>query len=153
MKSKLDLKQQLYQRCADLIDLKLSKIHTQIQEIQLALSSETKSSAGDKHETGRAMMQLEREKVGQQLAETEKLKALLAQIPIKQTHETIGLGSLVKTSDRNYFIAVSLGMIEVGGQHFFAISPNTPIGLLLRGQTKGAEIIFRDQRFKIEEVF
>ncbi len=39
-----------------------------------ALFSETKSSAGDKHETGRAMLQLEMEKTSQQLAVINQMK-------------------------------------------------------------------------------
>ena len=40
-----------------------------MKEIKEALFEEIKSSVGDKHETGRAMLQLEREKVGNQFYE------------------------------------------------------------------------------------
>ena len=53
--------------------------HT-MQSNQEALDSESKSSAGDKHETGRAMLQLEMEKAGQQLQEVEKMKLILEKI-------------------------------------------------------------------------
>ena len=41
-----------------------------ILDAQNGLQSESKSSAGDKHETGRAMLQLEAEKLGKQLQES-----------------------------------------------------------------------------------
>ena len=153
MKSNLHHKQQLYLLCVDFVEERLSNIQNQIKEIQESLSSETKSSAGDKHETGRAMLQLEREKSGQQLAEVEKLKEALSKIDVKKTSKTIGLGSVVFTTQANYFIAISAGQLEVESNQFFAISPNTPIGLLLMGKMLGDEVTFREQLFLIEGVF
>lgn len=153
MKSNVQLKRQLYQKCDEFVNERLSNIHNQIKEIQESLTSETKSSAGDKHETGRAMLQLEREKSGQQLAETEKLKENLSKIDVSKSSGSIGLGSVVFTSNANYFIAISIGQIEVEGTNFFAISLNTPIGLLLMGKTVGDTVVFRDQKFVVETVF
>jgi len=69
MKPSLEIKQQLFNKCLDAIDSRFQTIQNTISEIQESLTSETKSSAGDKHETGRAMLQLEREKAGNQLSE------------------------------------------------------------------------------------
>lgn len=152
MKCNLELKQLLYKKCADFVEERLSKIQKQIKEIQESLTSETKSSAGDKHETGRAMLQLEREKAGQQLAEVEKLKEALSKIDVTKSSQIIGLGSIVFTSQANYFIGISAGQLEVETDKFFAISSNTPIGLLLMGKIIGDEIVFREQRFVVEEL-
>ncbi len=153
MKSNLKIKEQLYKQCVDFVEERLSNIQNQIKGIQESLNSETKSSAGDKHETGRAMLQLDREKSGQQLAEVEKLKEALSKIDVEKTSETISLGSVVFTTKANYFIAISAGQLEVAPDNFFAISPNTPIGLLLMGKTADDEIVFREERFCIENVF
>ena len=152
MKSSLQYKEQLYNQCIDFVEKRLSTIQNQIKQIQESLSSETKSSAGDKHETGRAMLQLEREKSGQQLAEVEKLREALSKIDPAKSSENIGLGSVVFTSKSNYFIAISAGQLDVASDQFFAISPNTPIGLLLMGKKADDEIVFRDQRFVIESI-
>ena len=66
--------------------------------------------------------------------------------------KTIGLGSVVLTSKSNYFIAISAGELSVENIKFYAISPNTPIGQLLMGKTIGDEIVFREQKFIVEEV-
>ncbi len=66
------LKRDAYDYCFQFVSRKLDRIQVQIRELEQSLTSETKSSAGDKHETGRAMIQLEREKLGQQLSELEK---------------------------------------------------------------------------------
>jgi len=106
-----------------------------------ALSSETKSSAGDKHETGRAMLQLEMEKAGQQLAGINQMKMVLARIHIDFT-STVKLGSLIMTDHANYFLAISAGEISIEGVTYFAISSGSPIGKLLLGKQVGDTVNF-----------
>ncbi|WP_033960249.1 3-oxoacyl-ACP synthase [Psychroserpens jangbogonensis] len=147
-----NLKQELYIQCQAFVDTRLQTIQKTIDEIQESLTSETKSSAGDKHETGRAMLQIEREKAGHQLAEIQKLNQLLSKIDVSKSSQTIALGSVIFTSQANYFIALSAGEIKAENQSFYAISANTPIASLLMGKQKDDQIKFRDQEFKITEV-
>jgi transcription elongation GreA/GreB family factor len=151
-KNSLEIKQRLFEMCHDFVEERFLNVQNQIKEIQESLTSETKSSAGDKHETGRAMLQLEREKAGHQLAEIEKLKENLSKVDAKVTSSIVGLGSVVLTSQANYFIAISAGQLEVDSQSFFAISPNTPIGLLMMGKVVGDEVVFREQNFLINSI-
>lgn len=152
MISSLKIKEDLYLLCLAFVEHRYNTIQNTITEIQESLTSETKSSAGDKHETGRAMLQLEREKTGNQLAEIQKIKETLSKINVSKSSEFIGLGSLVYTTKSNYFIAISAGEFKVENEVFYAISPNTPIGQLLMGKTVGDEVVFREQRFKIINV-
>ena len=64
------LKKSLFQHCLDHLNKNLVLYEKRKLEILAALESESKSSAGDKHETGRAMVQLEREKLGEQIKAT-----------------------------------------------------------------------------------
>jgi hypothetical protein len=70
----MNIKKELYNQCFSFIENRLLTVKKTMAEIQESLLSETKSSAGDKHETGRAMLQLEREKAGNQLVEIIKIK-------------------------------------------------------------------------------
>jgi len=116
------------------------------------LISETKSSAGDKHETGRAMLQLEREKLGKQLAEAEKTAQIMAKVPRTDDTKTIRLGACVKTTTGNYYLAISAGAYEVEGDSVYCISPDTPIGQLLMSKSVGDHFDFRGQEIAILEV-
>ncbi|WP_431132946.1 3-oxoacyl-ACP synthase [Psychroserpens mesophilus] len=147
-----NLKTKLYIQCQEFIDTRLKAIQNTINEIQESLTSETKSSAGDKHETGRAMLQLEREKAGQQLAEIQKINQVLSKIDVSKTSSVIGLGSVVFTTQANYFIAISAGEIKAQNQLFYAISANTPIAKLLLGKQVGDYIEFRNQVFEIIKI-
>ncbi|WNH08736.1 3-oxoacyl-ACP synthase [Thalassobellus suaedae] len=148
----MNVKQELYNQCIQFIENRFQTIKKAISEIQESLTSETKSSAGDKHETGRAMLQLEREKAGNQLAEIQKIKEILSKVDVSKTSKSIGLGSVVYTSKANYFIAISAGVLKVQEDSFYAISSNTPIGQLLLGKTIGDVVKFRDKQFKVESV-
>ncbi len=153
MKSKLELKIGLYNQCSDFIENRLLTIKNTINDIQESLDSETKSSAGDKHETGRAMLQIDLEKACNQLSEIQKTKDILKKIDLNKTVETVCLGSVVYTSMSNYFIGISAGTIVADNQEFYAIAKDTPIGQMLAAKRVGDEVNFRDKIFKIEKVF
>ncbi len=146
------IKGNLYKQCLAFLDDRLRTVQNTMSEIQESLLSETKSSAGDKHETGRAMLQLEREKAGNQLAEIQKTGELLSKVNVSKTGTIVGLGSIVYTSKSNYYIAISVGLITHEKDSFYAISANTPIGRLLVSKTVGDVVRFRDQEFVIKKV-
>lgn len=145
----MNLKEQLFLECKDFISKRRLIIEKAISEIETSLQSETKSSAGDKHETGRAMLQLEREKVGNQLAEIEKQKERLLKIDTSKINNIVSLGSVVFTTEANYFIAVGVGEIIGDSQNFYAVSTKAPISQALIGKRVGDNIVFRDKKFKI----
>jgi len=140
----MNQKEILYNFCASFIENRLDRIQKSIATIQESLSSETKSSAGDKHETGRAMLQLEREKLGKQLAEVEAIRQVLSKINVNLPIEKIRLGSLVKTNKANYFLSISAGEFKDDSNSVFCISVGTPIGQLLLGKSIGDNFVFND---------
>ncbi|WP_291867838.1 3-oxoacyl-ACP synthase [Maribacter sp.] len=149
---KTTLKEDTFQFCKDYIKERFNRIHNQIQEIQTALTTETKSSAGDKHETGRAMLQLEREKLGQQLSEAEKVAQLLSKIDISAGSNHIGPGTLVKTDGFHYFIAISAGEYVNKDTNVYCISAATPIGKILKGKSVGDIVTFNGNKIVVKEI-
>ena len=145
-------KQQLYGFCKSFIENRLVRINSSIDSLQEALTSETKSSAGDKHETGRAMIQLEREKLGNQLAEAQLLQELFNKIPLQASSTQVGLGSLVLTDQQNYYMGISAGEMKIDGVSYFAIAPNTPIGKLLLGKVVGDVVVFNSKKIVIRQI-
>ena len=148
----MHLKEKLHKQCQDALNQRLEAIKSTISDIQNSLQSETKSTACDKHETGRAMLQLEREKAGNQLAELQKQIGILHKINPEMSYSKVALGSLVKTTVSNYFIGVSVGEITIENETFYAISLSTPIGKLLVSKGVGDNIQFRMQKFTITDI-
>lgn len=148
----MNIKQQLYKLCQEYVNKRLQTVEDIISSNQKALQSETKSSAGDKHETGRAMLQLEMEKAGQQLAGITQMKEVLARIDVEKTSKVARLGSLISTDKANYFLSISAGKLTAFGKDYFAISVVSPIGKLLLGKQIKDEVFFNGNKFKIEEL-
>ena len=148
----MKLKLELLEHCHKALDQRLAGIQQMLSDLANSLHSETKSTAGDKHETGRAMLQLEREKLGAQLREAERQKAQLYRISSSASGGRIALGSLVQTSEAFYFLASSLGQIKIEGTSYFVISIGSPMGQLLLGKAEGEWLSFRGTEIQIIKV-
>jgi hypothetical protein len=148
----LKIKEALFEQCEVFVNKRLYNIENVISSNQKALQSETKSSAGDKHETGRAMLQLEIEKAGQQLAGIVQLKEILVKMDISKTSKNACLGSLVLTEKACYFLSISAGQLVVEGNVYFAISVSSPIGKLLLGKKEKEVISFNGNAIVINEI-
>jgi transcription elongation GreA/GreB family factor len=148
----LELKFELQQQCKDLINFRLERIQKTIADIEYSLKEESKSTSGDKHHTGRAMLQIERENAGNQLREIEKVILQLNRVDISNSSKTIRLGSIIETNQANFFISISVGKLEVERKFYLGVAPNSPIGFYLLGKTEGEQFSFNGRVYKIEKV-
>lgn len=148
----MKIKQGLLKECENFVNKRLQTVEEIISSNQKALQTETKSSAGDKHETGRAMLQLEMEKAGQQLAGINFMKEILSKIDVSKTSVNVHLGSLVETSSANYFLSISAGKLTVFNKDYFAVSVSSPIGRLLLGKQVNDYVVFNNNKIKILRV-
>ncbi|MCE7991504.1 MAG: 3-oxoacyl-ACP synthase [Roseivirga sp.] len=145
----LHLKKALFSACESLVNGRIKSIEDAMRNAQSAANEETKSSAGDKYETGRAMMHLEKEKLAGQLSEAAKMKKALDLIDSDKLHSVAALGSVVRTAKASYYISVSVGKLEVEGEVFFAISPASPIGRQLLDKKQGESFSFAGRNQQI----
>lgn len=136
------LKSILFEHCATHLNNNLLSFEKRRLELLEALESESKNSAGDKHETGRAMLQLEREKLGEQIKKTERNLQLLLPLQNHITTEKVSVGAVVKTTHFNYYIAISSPTLIVEQEEYYFISELSPIGKLLLGKKVGETILF-----------
>ena len=146
------LKKTLFQHCIDHLNESLGLFEQRKSDLLVALESESKSSAGDKHETGRAMLQLEREKLGEQIKETERNLKLLLPLENHVSLKTITIGSVVRTDQLSYYIAVSTPELKVDKATYYCISAQSPIGKLLLGKKVGETISFNHKTSSIIEI-
>jgi transcription elongation GreA/GreB family factor len=147
----LEVKKALYLQCLSVVEEKVNRAQQGMKAAQEAANKEGKSSMGDKYETGRAMMHLEKDKRAMQLVEVAKMKKALDMLNYSKKLSTIEFGSLVLTSGANYFLSVSIGSLKVDEESYFAISPATPIGKLLLGLNKGDDFVFNGNKVVIEK--
>ena len=148
----MDIKNILLQECFAYVNTRLQTIEKTIQSNQKALSSETKSSAGDKHETGRAMLQLEMEKAGQQLISIQQMKETLAKIDVVKDSNLARLGSLIETNLGSYFLSISAGKLKTEDTTAFAISTSSPIGKVLLGKKTSDVLSWNGKEINIQKI-
>jgi len=91
-------KQELLRLAQASISEKIAELERIMKDLKESQADNTRSSMGDKYETGTAMLHLEMEKHAQQYAEALKSQAILDRIQLEHTNIRIGLGSLVKTN-------------------------------------------------------
>ncbi|MBL4716261.1 MAG: 3-oxoacyl-ACP synthase, partial [Bacteroidia bacterium] len=89
------IKSILYNKCVQYVSDRIETAQNLLNVSQDAAKLEVKSSVGDKHETGRAMMHLETVKASLQLAEALKLEKAMSNFDDKSVSTRVQLGSLV----------------------------------------------------------
>ena len=145
------LKEKIIHQLTELTETTISEASSAIASAKEARDNESKSSAGDKYETGRAMMQVEIEKYENQLQKTLFLKNELSKINLAKKYGKVENGSLVITDNEKYFISIGIGKIMIENENIYAISLASPVGILLKDkqagdriQLNGKEIMIRD---------
>ncbi len=152
-KFKLMNKVEIHAKCFDLIDLKLNELQKEISELNSSVQNETKSSAGDKHETSRAMIQQEIDFANQRLKELQIAKSDLNKINPLLVNKSINTGSLIETNIGNIYFALALGKIKYQNLDFNVLSIQSPIGLLLKEKNKGDKIILNGKEVIIHSIY
>lgn len=152
MKDMVEIKRKLFYLCQQNIEGKINVIEERLKAIKDSRDNETKSSVGDKYETGRAMMHLEEENMRVQLSLANKIRQELLKINIERKFDSIEPGSLVSTSNGDYFISVGIGPLSLDSKIFYCISIKSPMGNELRNKSVGDEFEFNGKRISVEEI-
>ena len=105
-------KEQLFKSCETYLNERIDRISAALKDLEADLENETKSSAGDKYETGREMINLEWNKLSVQLQQFRRLNETLEMAKSRPVTDSIQLGSLVQTSVANYFVAIPAGQVK-----------------------------------------
>jgi hypothetical protein len=148
----LKIKKNIYKEILIILDSKISSLQNTIKETTEDRNNDTKSSAGDKYETGREMLQIEIQKNKLLLDKTLKLKGELSNINIDKQHNKVEYGSLVITNQGNYFISIGIGKIEINNNDYYSISFASPIGKLLQNKEINGCFKFQEKEFIIKKI-
>ena len=147
------IKTQLIKECQKLLANRKATIEASLKSVQESRDNEGKSSAGDKYETGRAMMHLEENKLNGQMQQLEQSITALSRVSQTKPSSSGQPGSLVMTTNGTYFIAIGLGKMTIDGNLYFIVSPDAPIGKALIHQVPGQIISFNTRTIEILGVY
>lgn len=146
----MTLKEKIHRQCVALINDKISLLQQVLTDLKEIGSNETKSTAGDKHETALAMLQIEQANTRGQLEDVLRRKAAWEKINPGSSAKQIVNGSLVKTNRGYLFISIALGKINAGGIDAIALSPQSPLGGKMMGLVMGDTIEMNGTGYFIE---
>ena len=140
----------LHAACHAFIEQRIAAARTAMQAAQESSSSETKSSAGDKYETGREMANAERDRNAAHMQQAQQLQAELARINPELPCDTVRPGALVSTSLGRFYISISAGKLD--GEDVFAVSAAAPVAVALKGLRVGEEAAFNGKIMRVMAV-
>lgn len=148
----LELKIKIYQHYLTALNLKIDTVQNKLGDLHNSLLQETKSTAGDKYETGRAMIHIEQENIQKQLATLLQQKAEMDSIDISTFCKQITRGCLVKTNKGFLFMSIAQGKAIIEDKVVYALSPQSPLGQILIGLKANAEVTFNGITYLIEAI-
>lgn len=149
----MSIKTELISFCQNYIEDHILAATEAIAEARKSSASETKSSAGDKYETSREMLQGVIEQHTHQLQEAQKLREnfqVIIQNPA--TSKKASAGSVIETDSGNFFLSIPAGITEIQGHKYAMISLYSPIGKLLIEKGKGDKLTFNGKEYTITKV-
>lgn len=152
MNKNKDLKDVIVNQLLEIVNERIGNALKSIDSAKESRDTETKSSVGDKYETGRTMVQFELEKHNIQLLKAQQQKHELSQINLQKKYNTVEFGCLVFTTQGNYFISIGLGKMEIGFELFYCISLASPVGKILNHKKVNDQMNFQGKEITIIEI-
>ncbi|MES2557582.1 MAG: hypothetical protein V4604_15610 [Bacteroidota bacterium] len=146
------IKQVLLAEARALLVNKQQDFQAMVADLQEGLANETKSSAGDKYETSRAMSQQELDKINMQLQEISRQLALIPHLETISGSEVIQNGSIVETSKGFFFIGLPLGTVQTTEGTVFCIGATAPLAQQLIGKKKGEQVTLNGNQFDVLQI-
>lgn len=129
----MTFKERVYLEVSTTLNQKILALRQTLADLKESASNETKSTAGDKHETALAMLQIEQKNVGSQLENVLVQQQQLTKLIPGITPAQIVAGVVVVTNRGYLFLSIGLGKIIVDGVPVFVLSPKSPLGNKLIG--------------------
>lgn len=146
------LKTALLAACQRYVGERIANAQQALASASDAAADDTKSSAGDKFETTREMMQQEIARHQQLLADAERMEQVLISLDVRPQSGPAKLGSLIETNRGIFFLAVSVGRIDVEGRAYWVVSTASPIGSRLVGMQAESRFTFNHMEYVIKQV-
>ncbi len=146
-------RKEIKQLVLTVLNNQIAAIQNQISLLSEDAQNDAKSSAGDKHETGLAMMHLEQEKLNAKLAALLDMQQIALKLSENKTVEKVVLGSIVKTNKAVFYISVPIQPVNHNNTRVFCVSVHAPLVQNLLNKEIGAEITFNNISHKIIEIY
>ena len=149
----MTFKEKVYYQFIQLSDERLQLLQRILRELTESAKNETKSTAGDKHETALAILQTEQENIRKQLIQNGLIRDSLQRIFLEKQASTVNTGSLIKTNRGIFLLGVAAGKCMVEQKTILSLSIQSPLGNKLIGSKTGDIVTIHSNQYIIEKIY
>lgn len=147
-----EIKSALLDNCKSYVKERINTAELALADNRAGLEDDSKSSAGDKYETSREIVQQEVIRNELLLTEARTMEVILSKINTDQSFTTIQNGSLAITNHGSFFFSIAIGKVELNKKDYFVISIGSPLGQALKDKKAGDKVNFNNKNYLIKEV-
>ena len=134
------------------VDAKINDLKKQIKDLAEDAQNDAKGSAGDKHETGLAMMHLEQEKLNNKLKQALDQAQILNSIDTDKILNKAAMGALVELPLGYFFVSDALQPINFNSNKISPVSIQAPIYQAFKGKGKDEVFEFNGKKNLIKNI-
>lgn len=149
---KLTLKKRLWEKCLTIQNEHLERAKKAVLIRQQSTLGED-NDLEDKFESFLSDRQVDRDLFAKRVVDNTNVLRILNKINPDKAQDVAGSGAIVITDDKKMFLSVGIGDVELDGEHYFVISPVSPIGQAVLDKKKGDQFEFRGEKGIILDVF
>lgn len=136
------------------VDKDLEEAKARMASLKESLGAESKSSAGDKHETGRAMIHLEQERVQDTVGRLEHMRGVLVQRATQgKAIQRVSPGALVETTGPWVLVGVPLGKVQLPDALVLCVGVEAPLAQQWHGAQPGDQVLLGSQQLTIQAIY
>lgn len=147
----LEFKAGVIEQCKKEVLEKMMLCENLLSDLKKDISNETKSSAGDKFETSREMMQQEREKAEAQIQRLNKSLYFLESISGEKSSK-VESGAMIRSGNLLLFFVPGFNNLEFEDKKIYTAAINSPIGQALKALSLNEKVIFNGKTYRIDEI-
>ena len=149
----MSLKTRLHDHLFNALESRKSALQLERSQLSIDSTDSGKGSAGDKHEVGIAMAQIEIGKLDQQIALAQQQLADLQKLDPSVPLDQILVGSLFEINQNWYYCSVPFGQIQFDDMTIFCMSSDAPLFQALKGKKVQKSTLFNGRDWKINKIY
>lgn len=149
---KIALKKRLWEKCLTIQSEQLERAKKAVLIRQQTTLGED-NDLEDKFESFLADREVDRDLFAKRVVDNTNVMRILNKINPEKLHDIAESGAVVITDNKKMFLSVGIGDVEIDGDHFFVISPMSPIGQAVLDKKKGDKFDFRGEEGIILDIY
>ena len=149
----MTLKTRLHDHLFKALESRKSALQLQRSQLSIESTESGKGSAGDKHEVGIAIAQIEIEKLDHQIALAQQQLQALQKMDPNTAFAQIQNGALFESDHNWYYCSVPYGQLQFDTMTVFCMSTDAPLFQALKGKKEQEEAVFNGRKWIINKIY